>query len=94
MEKVTVKEINKCRLVSWRFTKEERGQLAAALAKFPDERVEAFIYELETLCECLKIYLKERDVTFQRAEKKRMVRRFEKTREELLREPDQGIAIN
>jgi hypothetical protein len=91
MEKFTVREINHCRLISWRFTREEREALQAVLVKFPEEKVEAFLYELETLCFCEKVYLQERDVTFTRTQKKRMLRRFEKAREELLRLVDHKV---
>jgi hypothetical protein len=89
--KKTDGKIGGCVLYAWTFTKDEREQLEAALSKFPEEEVQAFTWELETFCICTKIYLRERDVTFHRAEKSRMLRRFEKTREELLRLVDHKI---
>lgn len=68
---------------SWRFTGDERESLKAALAKFSDEKVNLFINGLEMICLHARQYLKERNVTFQRAERKRMLGRFKKAEEEL-----------
>jgi hypothetical protein len=68
---------------SWRFTEDERESLKAALRKFPDEKVNLFINSLEMLCILARQYLKKRNVTFQRAERKRMLGRFKKAEEDL-----------
>jgi len=68
---------------SWRFTKDERDSLKTALSKFPEEKVEKFIDDLEMVCLCAMNYLNERNITFQRSERKRALGRFEKAEAEL-----------
>lgn len=78
-------------LYSMRFTQEEREALQGVLVKFPDEKVSAFISDLEKLCLWELSYLKDRNVTFDRTEKKRMLRHFEKTQKELLQLVDRKV---
>ena len=68
---------------SWRFTDDEKANLKIALAKFPDEKVNLFINDLEVICLAAKNYLNERNVIFQRSEKKRMLGHFEKAEKDL-----------
>jgi hypothetical protein len=80
-------EVNgkKVSFYSWRFTSLELDHLKLVLAKFPIENVTQFVNDLEDICRCAKQYLYERNITFQRSEKKRMLGRFEKTEKELNR---------
>ena len=68
---------------SYRFTEEERKRLKKTLEKYQEDKVELFINGIELACKWERYFRSQRDVTFQRAEKKRMLRRFEKTSEEL-----------
>ena len=80
-------------LYSYRFTEDERDGFKKALAKFPEEKVERFILGLEKICVWAKAYLRNRNTTFQRTEKKRMLRQFEKTNRELLQLVDRKVQI-
>jgi len=97
MQKVIVKKVKArpplrgCNLFSWRFTRDEREAFEAVLEKYPAEKVSLFIADMEKLCLWSRLYDKERNVTFQRTEKQRMLRRFEKTREELLALVDRKV---
>lgn len=68
---------------SWRFNEDEIDALKHALIGYPKETVDLFINGLEVTCIHARQYLKERNVTFQRAEKKRMLGRFRKAEDEL-----------
>jgi hypothetical protein len=96
MEKYTVQTIKlpsgkTFSTYSFRFTEEERNDLKKALVKFPKERIELFINGLENFCRWGRNFVTQRNITFERAEKKRMLRHFEKTSEELFAFIDQGL---
>ena len=78
-------EVNGKQVVSYsrRFTEDERADLKSALIGFPKEKVDLFINGLEVICVCARHYLSERNVTFHRTERKRMLGRFEKAEAEL-----------
>ena len=68
---------------SWRFTTEETKDLNKALTNFSKDKVAEFINGLEEVCLLARQFMKERNVIFQRAERKRMLGRFEKAEQEL-----------
>ena len=97
MEKFKASEFEgkgvKYTFTSWRFTQGEKSDLEQSLAKFPPDKVAQFIDDLEMICLHAKSYLLERDVTFQRAERKRMLNRLKKATEELEMVLDKKIPI-
>ena len=74
------------------FTDDEMERLRGILRKFPEENVETFMGELEVFCVLEKIYRKRRgDVTDNRADRRRILRRIEKLRADLLLIVDQKL---
>jgi hypothetical protein len=91
MKKVTGKTKDSLPVYVWAFTQQEGDELEAVLSKFQPDKVEIFLSELESMCGAARLFLQERDITFTRKEKERMVRRFTKAKEDLFQLVDRKI---
>jgi hypothetical protein len=81
-------------LYGWRFTKEEKNALQAALKKFDSVEVEKFLNVLEFLCDAMmfmKTMPKRADLRY---EKDRILRRFKNAIEELKRIADRRVLLD